>query len=108
MSEFIKLDANQPATLGAVVEAVTRISTYTEVEILELVSAGKIRDLFPFSPNRAGDLPSDTVAEEDLKEASPMPPSRRQRAAIIEASMPPSRSNTRRGAGRGRKMSSKR
>ncbi len=50
MSEFMQLEASSPATLGAVVEAVTRLSTFSEAQILELVSAGKIRELFPFRP----------------------------------------------------------
>lgn len=89
MSEFIKLDANSPATLSAVVEAVTRLSTYSEAQILELVSEGKLHELFPFRP-RAQDLPADTVAEEDLVEASPLPMSRERRAALIQSSMPSS------------------
>ena len=109
MSEFKTLDASQPATLGAVVEAITRLSTYSEVEILELVSAGKIRELFPFRSNRTSELPPDTVAEEDLEEASPMPPSHEKRAAIIQSSMAPSRPRgARAGANRGRKVFSKR
>lgn len=53
MTEFHKLEANAPATLGAVVEAVTRLSTFSEAQILELVSADKIKDLFPFPTHRA-------------------------------------------------------
>lgn len=44
ISEFIELDAKAPATLGAVVEAITRLSTLGEAEILELVSKGKIQE----------------------------------------------------------------
>jgi hypothetical protein len=88
MSEFSKLEANAPATLGAVVEAVTRLSTFSEAQILQLISAGKIQDLFPFRPNRPDELPADTVDESELKEASAMPLSRERRAALIEASMP--------------------
>ena len=58
MSEFMQLDAEAPATLGAVVEAVTRLSTLSEAKILELVSAGKIAELFPFKPYRR---PADPV-----------------------------------------------
>lgn len=88
MSEFSKLEANAPATLGAVVEAVTRLSTFSEAQILELVSAGKIKDLFPFRPNRPDELPADTLDERELKEASAMPLSRERRTALIQASMP--------------------
>jgi len=88
MSEFRKLEANAPATLGAVVEAVTRLSTLGEAQILELVSTGKIQDMFPFRPNPTADLPADTVDESELSEASAMPLSGERRAALIEASMP--------------------
>ncbi|MGO8830555.1 MAG: hypothetical protein ACLQT5_15030 [Steroidobacteraceae bacterium] len=88
MSEFMLLDAKAPATLGAVVEAVTRLSTLGEAKILELVSAGKIADWFPFKP--AGDqrIPADTVAEEELVEASASPLNPRQRDALIQSSLP--------------------
>jgi hypothetical protein len=94
MSEFSKLEANAPATLDAVVEAVTRLSTFSEAQILELVSAGKIKDLFPFRPTRPDELPADTVDESELKEASAMPLSRERRAALIQASMPASSSRS--------------
>ncbi|MGA2711099.1 MAG: hypothetical protein ACLQJ0_04910 [Steroidobacteraceae bacterium] len=84
----MKLEASSPATLGAVVEAVTRLSTYSEAQILELVSAGKIKDLFPFRPTRPDELLPDTVDEGDLVEASAMPLSREQRAALIQSSLP--------------------
>jgi hypothetical protein len=110
MSEFIELDAKAPATLGAVVEAITRLSTLGEAEILELVSKGKIQEMFPFRPNQGGtDIGPDFVAEEDLVEASPEPLSREKRAAHIQASMPtPRESRSRIPSGRGRKLLSKR
>jgi hypothetical protein len=109
MSEFIELDAKAPATLGAVVEAITRLSTLGETAILELVSAGKIQEVFPFRPNHGTDVGPDFVAEEDLVEASPEPLSREQRAAHIQASMPGSReSSSRVPAGRAKKQLSKR
>jgi hypothetical protein len=88
MSKFKKLEANSPATLGAVVEAVTHLSTLGEAQILELVSAGKIKEVFPFRPNLRGTPPADTVDERDLDEASALPLSRKRRAALIHASMP--------------------
>jgi hypothetical protein len=90
MSEFMRLDAKAPATLGAVVEAVTRLSTLSEVKILELVSAGRIADLFPFKPSGDQPIPSDTMAEEDLVEASALPVNRQQRDALIQSSLPAS------------------
>jgi hypothetical protein len=88
MSKFSKLEASAPATLGAVVEAVTRLSTLGEAQILELVSAGKIKDLFPFRPSLPAALPSDTMDENELEEASASPLSRKRRATLIQASMP--------------------
>jgi len=88
MSEFSNLEENAPATLGAVVEALTRLSTLGEAHILELVSAGKIKELFPFRPNVTAELPADTVDETELTEASAMPLSDERRAALIQASMP--------------------
>lgn len=90
MSKFNKLEANTPATLGAVVEAVTRLSTFSEAQILELVSAGKINDLFPFRPSGPIDLPADTVDESELQEASAIPLSSERRTALVHASMPAS------------------
>jgi hypothetical protein len=88
MSEFMRLDAKAPATLGAVVEAVTRLSTLSEAQILELVSAGKIAELFPYKPAGGQPIPADTVAEDELVEASARPLSRKQRDALIESSLP--------------------
>ena len=88
MSEFMLLDAKAPATLGAVVEAVTRLSTLGEAKILELVSAGKIADWFPFKPAGDQPIPADTVAEEELVEASAAPLNQRQRDALIQSSLP--------------------
>jgi hypothetical protein len=88
MSEFLKLEANAPATLGAVVEALTRLSTYPEAELLELVSAGKIRDVFPFRPTVPTGLGPDSLAEDELVEASAMPLSPDRHAALIQSSLP--------------------
>jgi hypothetical protein len=92
MSKFMRLDAKAPATLGAVVDAVTRLSTLSEAKILELVSAGKIAELFPYKPAGGQPVPADTVAEEDLAEAAARPLSREQRDALIESSLPPATS----------------
>jgi hypothetical protein len=88
MSEFLKLEANAPATLGAVVEAITRLSTHPEAELLELVSTGKIRDVFPFRPTVPTNLGPDSVAEDELLEASAMPPTPDHHAALIQSSLP--------------------
>ncbi len=65
------------------VEAVTRLSTFSEAQILELVCAGKIHELFPFRPAPPEALPADTVDEHQLVEASAMPLSRKRRGALI-------------------------
>ena len=109
MSEFIELNAKAPATLGAVVEALTRLSTLGEAQILELVSTGKIQEMFPFRPNEVTDIGPDSIAEEDLIEASPAPLSREARAVHIQSSMPtPRLARARAGWGRGAKRSSRR
>jgi len=48
MSEFRHLDTKEPAQMGAVVEAVLRLSTFSERQILDLVSEGQLGELFPF------------------------------------------------------------
>ena len=78
MGEFRQYDAEAPATLEAVVEAVTRLSTLSEVKILELVSAGKVADLFPLKPAGDQPVPTDAMAEEELLEASASPLTRKQ------------------------------
>jgi hypothetical protein len=88
MSKFMLLDAKAPATLGAVVEAVARLSTLSEAKILELVSTGKLKDVFPFQPAADQLLPADSQSEEDLIEASPLPPTAAERAALVSASLP--------------------
>ena len=108
MSEFIELDAKAPATLGAVVEAITRLSTLGEAEIMKLVSAGKIQEIFPFRPNPVIDIGPDFMPDEDLVEASPGPLSRDERSAHIQESMPARRGpHARPGSSRGRKLFSK-
>jgi hypothetical protein len=101
MSKFMRLDAKAPATLGAVVEAVTLLSTLSEAKILELVSTGRIAALFPYRPAGGQPIPADTVAEDELAEASPLPLSREQRDALIESSLPPVVSKKERAASKG-------
>jgi hypothetical protein len=75
---------------------------------MELVSAGKIQEVFPFRPNPVTAVGPDFMAEEDLVEASPEPLSREERAAHIQESMPARReSRARTGSGRSRKLFSK-
>ena len=84
----MQLDAKAPATLGAVVEAVTRLSTLSEAKILELVSAGGMAELFPFLPASDQPVAADTVAENDLVEATALPLGRERREVLLEASLP--------------------
>jgi hypothetical protein len=88
MSKFMQLDANAPATLGAVVEALTRLSTLGEAKILEIVTAGKIAEYFPYAPPAHRPIPADTLSEEELVEASALPLKQQQRAALIQSSLP--------------------
>jgi hypothetical protein len=98
MSEFMLLDEKVPATMKAVVEAVMRLSTLGEAQILELVSAGKLTEVFPFRPNSDQEIPPDFVSDDDLVEASALPLNRGQRQSLIQSSMPPTaKSRQRRG-----------
>jgi hypothetical protein len=72
--------------MGAVLEAIVRLSTLSEERILELVSEGGLEDAFPFEPNPQ-EVPADSVAEEDLQEAS-LSLNRAGRNELIEASLP--------------------
>jgi hypothetical protein len=90
------LDAKAPATLGAVVEAVTRLSTLSEAKILELVSAGKLLEVFPFQTPGDQPVPADSKADEELIEASAAPLSVGARAALVGASLPSAGSAKRR------------
>ena len=90
MNEFRLLDTEAPALMGDVVEAVLRLSTFSERQILDLVSEGQVGERFPFHPELQ-EMPPDFVAEEDLQEASPQPLSREQRAALIQSRMPPAK-----------------
>jgi hypothetical protein len=100
MSKFMQLDAKAPATLGAVVEAVTHLSTLSEARILDLVSTGRIAEVFPYKPAADQPLPADTKADEELVEASTAPLSRRQREALINSSLPAAAAHKRRASKR--------
>lgn len=91
MSEFRHLDTEAPAEMGDVVEAVLRLSTLSEQQIVELVSDGQLGALFPFRPKEQ-DTPADFVDEAELQEASALPLRREQRASLIQSSMPASQS----------------
>ena len=67
MSEFRHLDTEAPALMGDVVEAVLRLSTFSERQILDLVSEGQLGERFPFHPK----------AQECLRISSPKRTSRK-------------------------------
>ena len=69
-------------------EAVTRLSTLSEAKILELVSARKVADLFALKTAGDEPIPSDTVAEEELVEASALPLNQKERDGLIQSSSP--------------------
>jgi hypothetical protein len=87
VGEFSRFDAEAPATLGAVGDAVTHLSALNEAKILELVSAGKVAELLALEPAGDQPIPSDTTAEGDLVEASASPLNRKQRDALIQSSL---------------------
>jgi FimV-like protein len=90
MSNIMYLEGKRPATMEGVVEAITRLSTLSESQILELVSAGKIKSMFPFRVSGGHPLPADFVDEEDLIEASVFPLNPHQRRELIRSSVPAS------------------
>jgi hypothetical protein len=84
---FVGTDPAKPATLESVVAAVMRLSTLDEAELLDLVSTGRLEEVFPFRPGGEQRAPADFVAEADLIEASPKPLKRRERHALIQSSI---------------------
>jgi hypothetical protein len=94
MNEFMYLDLKRPATIQDVLEAVIKLSTHDEAEVLELAGAGRLQELFPFRAGEGDVLPSDFASEHELVQASAMPLSTRQRLATIEASVSSSSSTS--------------
>jgi len=90
MSNIMYLEGKAPATMEGVVEAITRLSTLSESKILELVSAGKIKGMFPFRVAGGHPLPADFVDEEDLVEASAFSLNSDDRRKLIRSSVPAS------------------
>ena len=87
MSDFSDLDLKGPATIEAVIEAVVHLSAYDEAQVQEFVAAGRLSELFPFSPLSSEPLATDFVAEDELVEASPFPLDDRKRKMLIQSSM---------------------
>jgi hypothetical protein len=90
MRNFMNLDLKAPATMEAVLEAVVRLSAYDETQLLDLVSAGRLHEVFPFRPSKTDVIAPDFATENELIEASAFPLDRKERAALIQSSMPPS------------------
>jgi hypothetical protein len=90
MREFMELDLKGPARLGAVLDAVVRLSTYDEAALLELASSGALTKAFPFVPS-AGErqfVGADFQTLESLAAASPLPLTDAQREELIRSSIP--------------------
>lgn len=88
MSKIMKADLKKPATLQAVLEAVVQLGAHDESQILDLATAGKLADLFPFRPGRPRQTSADFLPESALIEASPLPLNAAQRARLMQSSMP--------------------
>jgi hypothetical protein len=59
-----------------------------EAKILEIVTAGKVAEYFPYEPPADRPIPADTLSDEELVEASATPLKQQQRAALIQSSLP--------------------
>jgi len=88
MNEFMTLDLKGPATIEAVLEAVVKLSEYDEAQVLELVSAGKLREIVPFRAATSSEVAPDFVSEEELVQASAFPLATEDRRTLIQSSMP--------------------
>jgi hypothetical protein len=86
VAEFRQLDTKAPAELAAVVEVIVHLSALSDQHLVELVSGGKLGELFPFSPSDQT-LSPDAAADETLQETSSLPLSRDRRAALIASSV---------------------
>ena len=64
--------AAEPVTLEQVVAAVLALDRFSEAEILDLISSGRLRDAFPYEL-RTGRPAADTMNWDEIPEASPRP-----------------------------------
>jgi hypothetical protein len=86
-SEFVALEPDSPATLENVVVAISALRQFDEAEVAELVSAGRLRAVFPFSvPNQT--LPPDAEDLDTIVAASAAPLSEAAYARVLRASLP--------------------
>ena len=87
MPDFEALDPDAPATIEAVATAVMRLRAYDEPQLAELISQGRLRQVFPFRPHHA-EARKDLFEESEVPEASPDPLTDQQYAALVQSSMP--------------------
>jgi hypothetical protein len=86
MPDFEPLDPAAPATVENVAVAVARLARYDEAMLAELVSEGRLREVFPFRL-AAGTPPEDSLDEADVPQASPVPLSDEAFAQLLRSSM---------------------
>ncbi len=65
-------DSTEPVTLEQVVAAVLALDRFSEEEVLDLISHGKLREVFAFGL-RTRQLPPDTVPWDNIREAPARP-----------------------------------
>lgn len=85
MSDFEAIDPNEPATVENVLMAVMRLRDYDEAMLAEVISQGRLHELFPFRP-RSATLPPDTLDEAHVVEASPQSLTDSAYAELVKAS----------------------
>jgi hypothetical protein len=86
MGEFKQYDA--AAALGSLAEAVTHLSTFERNQDSEARICRKRRGLVGIEARRRRADPSDTVAEEELVEASASPLNQKERDGLTRSSLP--------------------
>jgi len=86
MPDFEPLDPAAPATVENVALAVARLARYDETELAELVSEGRLGEVFPFRL-AAGTPPKDSLDEADVPQASALPLSDEVFAQLLRSSM---------------------
>ena len=86
MSHFESINPDEPATIENVLMAVMRLRAYDEATLAELISKGRLHELFPFRPQPAK-LPPDTSDEADVPEASPHSLTDSRYAELVKSSM---------------------
>lgn len=86
MSQFESIDPDEPATIENVLAAIMRLRAHDEATLAQLVSEGKLQEIFPFRPRAVG-LPPNTLDEADVPEASPHPLTDSRYEELVQSSM---------------------